>query len=135
MANYKQLFMNYMDAQGVKYVDKGDNVVLVTYNCKNIRSVPVYVFFDKEGDALVQLYCWDIANFGDKMAEGMIACNTVNSEYRWVKYYVNQKNEIVCTCDAYIDEATCGSECLSLVHRVVNITDEVYPSFMRALYD
>ncbi len=134
MANYKQLFTEYMDAKGIKYEEVNEFAVRVVYNCENIKALPVYVLFDKDGDAMVQFKSWDIANFKNRVDEGIKVCHTLNAKYRWVKYYLDSDSDVVCTCDAYVDENTCGPVCLALVNRVVNISDEAYPDFMRALY-
>lgn len=134
MANYKELFIAHMDAKGVKYMDKGENVVRVAYSGDNLQSIPVFVFFDKDGDPMVQFKCWEIANFNGAVDAGIRACNALNAKYRWVKFYLDKDNDVICECDAYIDVGTCGSECLSLVQRVVNIADDAYPDLMRARY-
>ncbi len=134
MANYKKLFMNYMDANGIKYTDRDNNVVRVSYNGDNLQSIPVYVFFDKEGKPLVQFRCWEIANFNNKAEQAYRVCNELNATYRWVKFYMDKDSDIICECDAYIDENTCGSVCMNMVRRVVNITDEAYPDLMRARF-
>ena len=133
MANFKQDFMRYMDAQGVKYTDTAEFRVRVAYTGENLKSIPVYVTFDSDGDNLVQFHCWEIANFKDKLSDGIFACNFLNAKYRWGKFYIDDDGDVVCSTDAYLG-ADCGSECLSLVHRVVNITDQAYPVFMKALY-
>lgn len=134
MASYKELFMRYMDQEGIKYVDRDEFLVKVTYTGDNLKSIPVYVFFDKDGDPIVQFKCWDIANFKDKEGKGIFACNIANKTYRWVKFYLDDDSDVVASIDAYIDASTCGRECMSLVRRVVNITDEVYPDFARAMW-
>ena len=134
MANFKQLFMRYMDAEGIKYVDRDEYVVKVTYSGDNLKSIPVFVFFDEDGDPIVQFKCWDIANFKDKESKGILACNEMNAHYRWVKFYLDKDADIVASIDAYIDDLTCGEECMKLVRRVVNITDEAYPTFARAMW-
>ncbi len=134
MPNYKRLFMEHMDREGVRYVDKDEFVVSVTYNGDNLKSIPVFVFFDKDGDPLVQFKCWSIANFKGKEAGGILACNEMNKTYRWVKFYLDDDADIVASIDAYVNEYTCGSECLSLVRRVVNITDEAYRTFARYVF-
>ena len=132
MANYKQQFMTYMDRQGIKYTDVSDYVVRVSYSGDNMETIATYVFFDEDGDDMVQVACSSIANFKDSMAAGLVACNTMNAKYRWVKFYLDKDCDLECTIDVYIDESTCGSECLRLVKRVVNIVDEAYPIFMKA---
>ena len=134
MANYKQLFMRYMDQEGIKYTDTGDNTVKVVYTGDNIKSIPIFVYFDKDGDPIIQLKCWEIANFKNKEAKGMIACNQTNKEWRWIKFYLDDDADIIAGCDAYIDDVTCGKECLSLVRRMVNIIDDAYPTFGKALW-
>jgi hypothetical protein len=134
MANYKELFKRYMDIEGIKYEDRDEFLVKVTYSGDNLKSIPVYVFFDKDGDPLVQFKCWDIANFKEKEAKGILACNEINKQYRWVKFYLDDDADIVASIDAYIDASTCGEECLSLVRRVVNITDAAYPTFAKAVW-
>lgn len=127
MTDYKQLFLDYMDANGVKYTDVREDVVKVVYTGDNLKSIPVYVFFDKDGDPLVCFKCWDIARLNDsKKAYGIIKCNTLNKKYRWVKFYLDDDNDIVAQIDAYVDEKTCGSEYLALVRRMVGIVDEGY---------
>ncbi len=135
MANYKKVFMKYMDSKGIKYTETDTYVVRVSYSGDNMTKIPVYVFFDSDGDPIVQFKCWEIANFKDKLAEGLIVCNMLNAKYRWVKFYLDDDRDVVCTCDAVLDIDTCGPECLSLVNRVVNITDESYPDLMRALFN
>lgn len=134
MANFKQLFMRYMDAEGIKYVDRDEFVVKVTYTGDNMKSIPVFIFFDEDGDPIVQMKCWDIANFKGKEAKGVLACNEMNKSWRWIKFHLDDDSDIVASIDAYIEPNTCGEECMRLVRRVVNITDEAYPTFARALW-
>lgn len=134
MLIYKQLFMQYMDNEGYRYTDVNDNVVKITFNGDNLKSITVYVSFDKDGEGMIELRCFDIVNMGDKVAAGIIACNSVNAKYRWVKFYVDDDKDIICEADAYVDEATCGEECMNMVRRVVNITDDVYEQFLKAKF-
>lgn len=133
MANYKRLFMRQMDAKGIKYEDKDEFIVKVTFSGDHLKSIPVYIFFDQDGEPMVQFKCWNIANFKGKEDKGIVACNKLNAEYRWVKYYLDSDADVVASIDAYIDEMTCGDECIKLVSRVVNITDDAYPTFVRAM--
>lgn len=134
MPNYKNLTMRYLDGEGIKYTDPGENRLRIVYTGDNLKSIPVLVVFDKDGDPLVQFFCFEICNYKGKEDKGIQVCNEMNNKYRWVKYYVDSDSDIVCTIDAHIDSLSCGEEVLELVRRVVNITDEAYPSFMRGLW-
>ena len=134
MANYKQAFMDYMDANGIKYTDLREHLIKVVYNGDNLRSIPVYVVFDDDGDNFVQFRCWEVAHFKNKEAKALVACNELNNTYRWVKFYLDKDADIVVECDARVDMATCGEECLFMVRRVVNITDDAYPVIGKYLW-
>ena len=119
------------------------NTINITINIANIKNIPTeyeltlraysmeYVYFDKDNDPIVQFKCWTIETFKGMEAKGIIACNEMNSHYRWIKFYLDKDSDIITDCDAYIDAATCGEECMKLVRRMVNITDEAYPTFAR----
>ncbi len=134
MTQYKQIFMDHLDAKGVKYTDidsADDNVVRVTYNGDDIKSVPVYIIFDDDGDPMAKFRCWEIANFKDKLETAYRLCNELNNQYRWVKFYIDKDGDIVCECDAKFNRDTCGEICLFCVHRIVGITDSAYKTIMR----
>lgn len=130
--SYKSQFLRHMDNEGIRYDDLKEFVVKITYNGDNLESIPVLVFFDEDNDPIVQLKCWNIANFKGKEEIGYEVCNRMNNQWRWVKFYIDDDADIVASIDAYIDMDTCGEECLNLVRRVVNITDEAYPEFAKA---
>ena len=132
MQIYAQEFCKYMDANDIKYVEKKDHVIKVTYTGDNLDSIPVFVIFDEDNDPLVQFKCWDIANFKNNVGKAIEICNSLNAEYRWVKFYVDSDNDIIASIDAVLDINTCGSHCMTLVRRVVNIVDEAYPQIARA---
>ncbi|MBQ1233326.1 MAG: YbjN domain-containing protein [Clostridia bacterium] len=132
MQIYAREFMRYMDEKGVKYTEREENVIKVVYSGDNMDSIPVFVIFDEDNDPLVQLKCWDVQNFKNNEASALMVCNSLNYKYRWVKFYLDKDSDIVVSIDAMIDQDTCGEECLSLVRRLVNITDEAFPEIARA---
>ena len=132
MQIYLQEFLAYLDEKGVKYTEQNDHVVKVTYTGDNLDTIPVFVIFDQDGDPYVQFKCWNIANFKNNEAKGINICNKLNSEYRWVKFYIDSDVDVIASIDAMIDMTTCGEECLSLVRRVVNIVDDSYPDIAKA---
>lgn len=135
MANYKSLFTRFLDRNEIKYTEVKENVVKVVYTGDNLKTIPIFVFFDADGDPLVSLKCWEIANFKDeKLASGIIACNDLNKQYRWVCFYVDDDSDVIAQIDSYVDEETCGSVVTSLVKRMVNIIDEGYPTIMKSLW-
>lgn len=133
--NYKVLFIQYLEQQNVLYSTPQDNAVLVTYNGDNLKKIPIYVFFDKDGDPYVCMKCWDVAKIADeKYEKGLMACNALNQTYRWVKFYIDEDKDVIVQSDTFVDELTCGEECLILVKRMVSIIDEGYPTLMQKLW-
>ncbi len=133
MANYKSLFMSYLDNNNIKYSEPRELAVKIVYKGDNLNSIPVWVFFDEDGDPLVSFKCWDITNFkGDKVATGILSCNELNSKYRWIKFYVDDDGDVIAETDAYIDSNSCGETCHYLVRRMVSIIDKAYPTLMKA---
>lgn len=133
MATYRDLFVRHLNIEGIKFVEYEDqNHIKITYEGDNLNTIPIHIFFDEDGDPYVQFKCWDIQNFKGKEAKGILACNMINKQYRWVKFYLDDDADIVASIDGYIDIASCGEECLSLVRRVVSITDDAYPTFAKA---
>ena len=131
---YKDKFIKYMKSEGVKYTDVKSNVVRVAYNGENMNTIAVHVIFDKDDDPVAQLYCLQIANFKNNYAAGVVACNAMNAKYRWVKFYLDDDYDLMCSIDTCFDYDTCGPTCMYLVKKVVNLVDESYPVFMKALW-
>jgi hypothetical protein len=134
MSIYKQLFMQHMDSVGIRYTDVNENSVKISYTGDNLKTIGIFVMFDKEGNPSAELKCWEVANFKNKEAKGLVVCNELNSKYRWVKFFVDKSADIIVEADAILDNATCGEECMSMVRRMVRIIDESYPSIGRALW-
>ena len=132
MAEYKRLVSRYLDENDIKFTDVKENVIKIAYSGDNLKTIPIFVFFDKDGDPLVTLRCWEICNFKYQEARGILTCNEMNSRYRWVTFYVDDDDDVIAQIDSYIDEENCGSVVLDLVRRMVNIIDETYPKFMKA---
>ena len=127
MQNFAEAFTKYMDKEGVKYIKQNDHVVTVVYSGNNMESIPIFVFFDEDNEPLVTFKCWSIMNFKRNEAAALVVCNTLNSEYRWVKFYLDTDKDIVASLDAMVSIQTCGEECLFLARRMVNILDNAYP--------
>lgn len=91
MVNFKQLCMQFLDQNGVKYQELDEKAIEL--------------------------------------------CNTINSEYRWVNFYLYNDEQIVCSADTYVTPETCGNFCLKTIFRMAAIIDEVYPEFAKAKFN
>ena len=133
MADYKSLVKHYFDQKGLKYTDSGDSFLSIDFGGKDLSQITIFIDFDAAGEGKAEFISFSIGTFDkDKYAQALVACNTCNSTYRWVKFYINDKNDICVRSDAILDENTCGAECIEIVMRMVGIIDDTYPVFMKA---
>lgn len=133
--NYKGAYMQEMDRRGIKYKDTAEHSVSVSYRGDNTDDIKINVIFDEDGDGLVALRCWSFGNVpSSKRSNVLEACNDLNTQYRWVKFYIDGDGDIAVGLDAVIDIATVGAECVQLVNRMVDIYDKGYPVLMKACW-
>ena len=133
--NYKEAYLQAMDNEGIMYTDIDEFHVSVSYSGDNVSNIEVHLFFDQDGDGLVALRCWSFGRVpDDKRAAVLEVCNSLNFEYRWVKFYIENDGEVACAIDGVIDIDTVGQECIQLVSRMVGVFDEVYPRLMKAVW-
>lgn len=132
MANYKELFRSYLDREGVLYTNE-EYCLKVAYSGANMSKIPVLVFFDEQ-NAVVRVRCCEICNLGRNESFGLRSCNEANAQYPWVKFYMDQEGNVISGVDAYLEEHTCGRECLELVRKLARITDEAYRIFVGEIW-
>ena len=125
----------FLDSKGVKYSNVRENLITITYSCDNIDTVKTYVLFD-DNDRTVGIKAFDICKIPkDKVDSLYKICSELNEQYRWVKFYVEERdNTITAEDDAVVQADTAGDEIFELVRRLIRIVDEVYPELMKALW-
>ena len=132
MANYKSMFLQYMDSKDIRYTELDEFVVGIGVGGENIDAIRVLVIFEEDGSPAVQLRSSNFIGFSGREIRGITACNKINNELRWVKFCMDSSGDIVATMDAYFDGASCGEECIKLMKQFVRIIDMTYPTFAHA---
>ena len=128
------MFLQYMDSKDIRYTELDEFVVGIGVSGENIDAIHVLVIFEEDGNPAVQLRCSNFIGFSGKEIRGIIACNKINNELRWVKFCMDSNGDIVATMDTYFDGASCGEECIKLVKQFVRIIDMTYPTFAHAFH-
>ena len=134
MADYKKIFLAYLNENNIHYSDHSEFAVRIPYSGQNLKNIPMFVSFHKDGLALANIKCFEIAGFKGKEDIALRLCNDLNNRFRWLKFYVDPDADIIASLDTYVDEHNCGFFCLDLVKRSVSIIDEAYPLITRALW-
>lgn len=128
---------DYYDEKGVKYERLGDlgEIMVSRFKQKNRDSIDVIVIFDEDSTS-AKIRSYNIAKFGDDKKEILYRiCNELNSQYRWIKFYVDENdNSITAEDDAVIQLDSCGDEILRCSSQLVKIVDDTYPVIMKAIY-
>ena len=62
-------------------------------------------------------------------------CSKLNNEFRWIKFYVDERdNTITLADDAIVQLDTCGEEIWEIMVRLSDIADDAYPTIMKAIW-
>ena len=70
----------------------------------------------------------------DKLSDLYAECNSLNAQYRWLKFYIDKDNDLMISDDAIVSEESAADECFELLIRRYNIIKDVKAEIMRAIY-
>ena len=134
MVTNAEMFIATLEARGLKYTtnDLGNGGVAVGVMFDYIMT---HVIFDGRDDGSHVAFRTRLEGCpADKMTDIIVLCNSLNEQYRWVKFYVSTENNIMIEDDAIVSPDTAGEECFELLIRTVSIIKDVKPSFMKIIY-
>lgn len=130
---YRDAALAYLDENNIQYAVVDDETITITYDGENMESVKVFVVFNAGAPNYVVLSSWNLGNFDEShLAAGYKAMNEINNTYKWVKFYLDDDNDVTAKSDLIVDLDSCGEEILNRVLRVVWVSDEAYPVVMSA---
>ena len=136
MATFREEFLAFMDKNDVKYTELDERAVSLSFSSDVVpQGVRVLVIFDSDNKNTVHFIVGGIAKVPEaKFAAALLAVNEANSKYRWVKFYIDDEMSVIADDDAVVDMNSVGQEIVSMAFRMSDIVDDVYPSFMKAIY-
>ena len=131
--SYYSIFKNRLDQENLPYREIQDGTIEIIQQGKNIQNIRIVVGFDDGTSNRPWFKSYDLGRFdGDKYAAGLMACNDANKQYRWVRFYIDEDNDVVAAADAIVSEESVFDEVIELIVRMLHIVDDLYPSFMKA---
>ena len=134
----RNLFMQTLEEYDQSYETRGDSSVSIAFDGDNLDKIEVHVAFvtTEDGTMGAVINCFDLFNFKDKLAEGLMACNQANDD-ELIKYYLDSDYDVV-ACSAVTFNAV-GVECAFIPELVLTeamlvalSVDETYPTFAKA---
>ena len=132
--------LQYFDEKELKYYvlqhpnKAGQELIRIRFRGKNINSIRLHLIVNSKGTNLA-VRIWSIAKIPDleKQSAFYPLLNEQNLDYRWYRFVLDQDNEISAFADAVITPDTAGAIAHELVIRGVQIVEDVYPFFMKAI--
>ena len=124
--NSRNLRFTHYDAE-----ENRKECVRISFNGDHGNTVTLMFFFDDDGTT-VNIKVFSITRVpSEKLMDMYVLLNELNCDYRWVKFYLDEDNEVTVSGDAVIDAATAGEELCELMYRYLSIIDDIYPRIMK----
>lgn len=138
MRQEAEAYIMLLDEKGYSHDDivvleSGKLDVEARWNLEETR-IAVRAIFDADGHT-VAIRCFRFAHArSERIADILKTCNDLNNRFRWVKFTVDDENDINIEVDCIVNEDTAAEVVFELVMRLCNIANEVYPELMRVIY-
>lgn len=134
MSVYADAFEKTLKSKDLKFNRIDDRAFIISFGAENKDNIEIIIAFDKDGDHYVALKCYKVAKFNaENVGKGIVCANEQNAKFRWVKFYIDDDMEVTCEADGILTEETAGDEAFELMIRMLNIVDEAYLAFMKAV--
>ena len=139
MKEQVNLVGRYFNEQGLNFdhVDQFDNPMIVVPfggGDYSYTHMLVHLIFDEDGES-GHILTSPIGNVPvEKTAKMLLELNEFNRKFRWVKFYLDDDNDVVADGDVLFDEQNAGAACFEMVMRTASIIDDAYPEIMRAIW-
>ena len=133
-----QSFERELNARGLKYdrVDFDRPFYKVNFGGGDFSfsHLCINIVFDSDGESAQFVTGAVVSVPTEKTAQTLLAVNKNNCNFRWVKFYLDKDNDVICEADAILDANGGGKECVEVVMRMASIVDDAYGDYMRAIW-
>ena len=121
------------DSTEIHYNELGNTTMELFQTEKTAGQIRMVLGFNGPDDTHPWLKSWSLGEFPkEKTAAALIACNNVNKDYRWIRFYLDDENSVVAAADLIVDELNVVEKVIEMVFRMASIIDAAYPVFMKA---
>lgn len=96
--------------------------------------VAVNVIFDEDGES-AQIATSPIASVpAERTSKLLLTLNECNHKFRWVKFYLDEDNDIIADADVIFTELNAGPAVIEVVMRTASIVDDAYADIMKGIW-
>lgn len=100
----------------------------------SFTHIGINVIFDQDGES-AQILSSPIASVpAEKTSKLLLTLNECNCKFRWVKFYLDEDNDIIADGDVLFDEQNAGEAVLESVMRTASIIDDAYAEIMKGIW-
>ena len=94
----------------------------------------VFIIFDEDGTS-AHIVTSPIARVSAEKTAGVLCTlNECNQKFRWVKFFLDEDNDVIADSDMDFDEQNAAGVCIEAAVRTASIVNEAYPDIMRAVW-
>ena len=132
MTTCAEMFVANLKAKNLNYQVKelGDKT-LVSFPYDNRKTN--FVFSGEDGKYAQMMTVIERVP-EEKFTDLVLVCNSLNRQYRFVKFVVDDDNDCMAISDAILDTGTADEECFELLIRSLKIIGDAKPDLMKAIY-
>ena len=126
-------FTDKLDSKDLNYkVRELKDETLVIFPYENRETT--FVFAGDEGEYVQMMTVLESRGSDEKFVEAVMVCNQQNRRFRFVKFVVDDDNDVMALSDAILDTNSAGDECFELLVRSLKIIKEARPQIMKVIY-
>ena len=125
---------SFFDKKQITYqLADSDTMVLSQYLEKANTRLNIVLYAASDNDNCIQIKIYNLCKANYTTEAVLRKINELNLRYRWYCLALEDE-DIVLSTDAIVTPNNVGDICLELVLRGLNISEEIYPEIMRAIW-
>ncbi|MBR3299613.1 MAG: YbjN domain-containing protein [Clostridia bacterium] len=128
-----ELFARDLEAKelhfSVSQTDDGGDIIKFPYDNRMTTCI-----FKGEDGRYLSMYTVVERVPADKLSDMYAVCNAINARYKWLKFYVDEDNDLMVEDDAILSVESAAEESFELLMRRLNIMKETKAEIMRVIY-
>ena len=128
-----QLFVDLLKSENLSFDSRfdsdGDFVVSVPFSGKTVKCI-----FSGDDGKYLSVYLLFESVPSDNIAQAILLCNTLNTKYKWVTFYVDEDNDLMLHDDAILTPSNAAEEAMEILIRLIKLSRDLKPEIMKEIY-
>ncbi|MCQ2444046.1 MAG: YbjN domain-containing protein [Mailhella sp.] len=135
MIRGREEFLGFLREKGIRFTEPDEHSVRIVWQGANIYTLPIVMRFDGDGRPIATADCYELCHVSAEKRDVLTeCCSVLNERYRWVKFYLDEDDDIVTEIVIPLPPDGTGRFCMDMMLELRDITDHAYPFIMTALW-